>query len=83
MSDPANYRTKDELEEFRSFDPIERLKAYMIRKKVATEDDFKKIMDEIEQEVLDSIDFAEDSDFPEESALFDHIYTQEDFPFTT
>lgn len=81
MSDPGNYRTKEELEEFRSFDPIERMKDYIIKEKVATKEQLDEIVEEVEQEVLEAIDFAENSDFPEESELFEHVYTQEDFPF--
>ena len=33
MSDPGNYRTKEELDEFKQIDPIERLKTYMVDKK--------------------------------------------------
>lgn len=81
MSDPGNYRTKEELEEFRGFDPIERLKSYILENKIAKEDDFKKIMDEVDEEVLDAVDFADNSDFPDDSELFDDVFTQTDYPF--
>lgn len=83
MSDPGNYRTKEELEEFKSFDPIERLKSYMIDNKLAVEDDFKAIEDEIEQIVLDAIDFAEKSDFPDPKELYEDVYEQQDYPYHT
>lgn len=81
MSDPGNYRSKDELEEFRNFDPIERLKIYMYENKLVSEKDVEKVTEEIEQQVLDAIDFAEKSDFPDESELYDDVYAQEDYPF--
>lgn len=83
MSDPGNYRTKDELEEFRSFDPIERLKTYMLENKLVSEEEVKSIEDEINKEVLDAIDFAEESEFPPASDLYEHVYVQENFPFHT
>jgi len=81
MSDPGNYRTKEELEEFRGFDPIERFKSYLIDNKIAKEDDIKAIEDEIEQEVLDAIEFAENSEQPDPDELYTDTYTQEDYPF--
>jgi pyruvate dehydrogenase E1 component alpha subunit len=81
MSDPGNYRTKEELEEFRSYDPIERLKTYMREQKLAVDDDFKAVEDDIEQLVLDAIDFAEESDFPDPKELFEDVYEQQDYPY--
>ncbi len=81
MSDPQNYRTKDELEEFRSFDPIERLKDYILKEKIQTQKEIDEVIEEVDQEVLDAIDFAEKSDAPDDHELFEDIYVQEDFPF--
>lgn len=81
MSDPGNYRTKEELEEFRSYDPIERLKTYMREQKLAVDDDFKAVEDDVEQIVLDAIDFAEESDFPDPKELFEDVYEQQDYPY--
>lgn len=81
MSDPGNYRTKEELEEFRSFDPIERLKKYILDNKIAAEEDLKAIDYEINEVVLGAIDFAEESDFPDPSELYDDVYEEENYPF--
>lgn len=81
MSDPANYRTKEELEEFRSFDPIERLKTYMRDHDIMNQEQIDEVLEEVEQEILDAIEFAENSDVPDESELYDDVYVQEDFPF--
>ena len=83
MSDPQNYRTKEELEEFKSFDPIERLKDYILKKKLAKQDDLTAIDEKIEKTVLDSIDFAEESAFPDLEDLYKHVYAEDDFPWTT
>jgi pyruvate dehydrogenase E1 component alpha subunit len=81
MSDPGNYRTKEELEEFKQTDPIERLKTYVSEKKLVKDEEIEEITSRIEQEVLDAIDFAEESDFPEPEALFHDVYVENDFPF--
>lgn len=81
MSDPGNYRTKEELDEFRNIDPIERLKTYIFDKKVAKKEEIEKIMEEIEAEVLEAIEFAEESPFPEPSELYDHVFSGDDFVY--
>ena len=79
MSDPQKYRTKEELEEYQKTDPIQRLKTYLIDNKVATKKKIEEIEEKVEQEVLDSIDFAEESPFPEDEALFEDMYAGEQF----
>ncbi len=79
MSDPQKYRTKEELEEYQKTDPIQRLKTYIIDNKVATKKKIEEIEEKIEQSVLDSIDFAEESPFPDDEALFEDMYAGEQF----
>lgn len=83
MSDPANYRTDEELEEFRKTDPIERLTTYITKQKIAGKGDLDKINKEIDQEVLDAVEFAEESDFPATEDLYKDVYAEDDFPFPT
>jgi len=81
MSDPGNYRTKEEMEEFRETDPIERLKTYILKSKIATETEVQAWMDAVEAEVLDAVEFADNSPQPDLSELFDHVYVENDYPF--
>lgn len=83
MSDPQNYRTKEEMEDFKSFDPIERLKDYILKKKIAKQEDIDAIDERIEKTVLDSIDFADNSPFPDLEDLYKDVYVEDDFPWTT
>lgn len=83
MSDPGNYRSKEELEEFKHIDPIERLKGYLLEKNITNQEEIDNIMEEVEQEVLDSIDFAENSGFPAPEELYEDVYAENDFPFLT
>ena len=64
MSDPAKYRTKDELEEYKNSDPIEIVRAEILKKKLATQSDLEKISKEIIEEVKAAADFALQSKFP-------------------
>ena len=81
MSDPAKYRTKEELEEYKSQDPIENALAVIKKKKYATEKEIIAIQERVKAQVQESVDFAEESDFPDASELFDDVYVQEDYPF--
>ncbi len=75
MADPELYRDKAEVEEWKKKDPIHAYRALLIKEKVFT----KAQADALDQEVLAEIEaaakFALDSPFPDESTLFDDIYT--------
>ncbi len=81
VSDPAKYRTAEELETYKHQDPIDQLKAYLLDHKLLTD----KVLEEIDQVILKEIDeaeaFAEASEFPDPAELFTDNYLQEDYPF--
>ena len=81
MSDPAKYRTKEELEEYKTLDPIEAALKKIKAHKYATEAELKKIQDKVKAQVQESIDFSEESKFPDASELYKDVYKQEDYPF--
>jgi pyruvate dehydrogenase E1 component alpha subunit len=81
MSDPAKYRTREEVNEYRKKDPIEQVRDVILEQKYATEDDLKAIDDKIKEAVEASVKFAEESDFPDAKEAFIDIYQQEDYPF--
>lgn len=83
MSDPAKYRTKEELEEYRSQDPIEKVRATILSKKYLTEAQLEEIDNRVKAVVNESVDFAENSPWPAESELFTDVYVQNDYPFIT
>jgi pyruvate dehydrogenase E1 component alpha subunit len=75
MSDPAKYRTKEEVQKMREeHDPIEQVKARLLRAKQATEDDLKKIDAEIRDVVTAAADFAVNDLVPDEAELWTDIY---------
>lgn len=61
MSDPAKYRTKDEVDEKKDLDPITTLKKVMMEDHGVSEDDLKTIDKEIKAIVKDAADFAQES----------------------
>jgi pyruvate dehydrogenase E1 component alpha subunit len=81
MSDPQKYRTKEEMESKKNEDPIIRLKSYMIEHDIASNDDLDAVDEEVKQEVMDSVEFAEQSPFPPVETMYEDVYVQEDYPF--
>jgi len=84
MSDPEGYRSKDELNEYKKVDPIERLKKYMKDKDLADDNKIESIENSVEEKVQEAMDFADESDFPDEGDLYKHVYAEdEDADFHT
>lgn len=81
MSDPAKYRTKEELQHYKNEDPILHLKAYLKEHDVCTEDELKVIDAKIKEIVTASIEFAEQSPYPDPSELYEDVYMQKDYPY--
>lgn len=81
MSDPAKYRTKEELAEYKKKDPIEQVKQTILKNKISTEEELNKIDAEIKQRVVESVQFAEDSPFPDASEAYRDVYMDADYPF--
>jgi pyruvate dehydrogenase E1 component alpha subunit len=74
MSDPAKYRSKDEVQKMRSeHDPIEQVKARLTEKGWASEDELKQIDKEVRDIVADSADFAQADPEPDASELYTDI----------
>jgi pyruvate dehydrogenase E1 component alpha subunit len=81
MSDPAKYRTKEEVEEYKGRDPIEQVKEVILDKKYATVEELKEIDKRLKADVMKSVEFAEKSEFPPASDAYTDVYAQEDYPF--
>lgn len=74
MSDPAKYRTKDEVTTMRAErDPIEQVKKRILEEKHASEDDLKEIEKEVRAIVTEAVDFATDDPEPDASELWTDI----------
>lgn len=74
MSDPGKYRSKDEVEKFKTErDPIEGIKKAMAKEYGVTEDDLKPIDKEVKDIVAEAAQFSQDSPFPAESELWTDI----------
>jgi pyruvate dehydrogenase E1 component alpha subunit len=76
MSDPASYRTKEELEGFKRQDPIVHLKLHLLEKKMLTEEEFKTIDTECRKMSEETVKYAEESPEPPPGELFDHVFLE-------
>ncbi len=75
MSDPAKYRSKEEVQKMREeHDPIEQVKARLLLSNRATEDDLKKMDADIREIVTAAADFAVADAQPAEAELYTDIY---------
>lgn len=83
MSDPAKYRTKEEVEEYKEKDPINVVLKTIMDNGWATEDEIEQINEKVKMEVQESVDFAEESPWPDESEVYKDIYVEDDYPYIT
>jgi pyruvate dehydrogenase E1 component alpha subunit len=81
MSDPAKYRTKEELEEYKAKDPIEQVLAVLKQNKWIDEKGIEEAEEKVKQVVEESVEFAENSPFPDAEELYKDVYVQEDYPY--
>ncbi|RIL10456.1 MAG: pyruvate dehydrogenase (acetyl-transferring) E1 component subunit alpha [Proteobacteria bacterium] len=72
MADPAKYRTEQELEEWKSKDPIKVIAEKLTA--MSMDSTRQKIDQEIEEEINDAVRFAEESPFPDPRTAADYVY---------
>lgn len=81
VSDPAKYRTKEEVQEYMDRDPVKQTEARILKEKIASEEEIKQIKSRVKKEIEEAVKFAEESPYPDPSALYEDNYVQEDYPF--
>ncbi|HZF64320.1 MAG TPA: pyruvate dehydrogenase (acetyl-transferring) E1 component subunit alpha [Chitinophagaceae bacterium] len=83
ISDPQKYRTKEELEEYKSKDPIGILLTTMKENNLATDEEINQINQRVEQAVTESVKFAEESPIPADDEMLKDVYVDQNYPFIT
>jgi pyruvate dehydrogenase E1 component subunit alpha len=74
MSDPAKYRTREEVQKVRTEqDPIEQVRNRILQKKLASEDELKKIDGRVRDIVNEAAEFATNDPEPEPSELWTDV----------
>jgi len=81
MSDPQKYRTKEEVDQYKAKDSIDRLAAHLMEdrkgpdgKPVLSEQQFMELQTEVKNAVKAALDFAEASPIPDESELYTDVF---------
>jgi len=78
MSDPARYRTRQEVNKVKDEqDPIDLIKQMLLKKKYSTEEKLKELDQAIKQLITQAADFAQQSPEPDENELWTDIYQGE------
>jgi len=78
MSDPAKYRSKEEVNEFKeNRDPIDNLRNYLLSAKKVKESDLEDIEKSVKALVAEVVEFAQNSPEPDPSELMTDIYNDE------
>jgi pyruvate dehydrogenase E1 component alpha subunit len=77
MSDPAKYRSKEEVSKVRKeSDPIDNLREVLLKHKMTTEESLKEIDREIKAVVTEAATFAQESPEPDPSELYTDILVE-------
>jgi len=77
-ADPEDYRSKEEVEEWRKRDPIETFGRRLVEEEYLDGDEPKALDEEAVAAVDESVRFADDAPFPPPEALYDHVYVMGD-----
>jgi pyruvate dehydrogenase E1 component alpha subunit len=81
MSDPQKYRTKEEVAKYQDIDPLTTTLNAILKNKYADQKWADEIEDKVNKIVQESVDFSENSPWPDDDELYKDIYVQEDYPF--
>ena len=81
ISDPQKYRTKEEVEEYKQKDPIEQVLKTIRDKRFASEEEINAINQRVDDQVEESVKFAEESPWPDDSEVYKDIYVDPNYPF--
>lgn len=81
MSDPQKYRSKEEMEEYKLQDPVEITLRKLKEEYKITDQENEVIIERVKSQVEESVKFAEESPWPDDSEVFKDVYVQEDYPF--
>ena len=73
--DPTTYRPAGELEESLKKDPIIRIEQFMIQNQIKTAEELEAIQADIDQQIKDAVEFAENSPLPSLESAVEDVYT--------
>ncbi|MEO1301306.1 MAG: pyruvate dehydrogenase (acetyl-transferring) E1 component subunit alpha [Bacteroidota bacterium] len=83
ISDPATYRSKQELADYKQQDSIERVRETILAHTLATAAELVDIDKQVTQKIEAAVAYAEASPYPQPEEAYQHVYTQPSYPFLT
>lgn len=81
MSDPQKYRSKIEVEEYKTQDPLFAILKTIQDNNYLSEQEIKTIQDRVKKQVDEAVKFAEESPLPAASELYEDVYSEPNYPF--
>jgi pyruvate dehydrogenase E1 component alpha subunit len=81
ISDPQKYRTKEEVDEYKSKDPIQMVLKTILDNKLATQAEIDAINKRVDAIVDGSVKFAEESPWPNDDEVLKDVYMDKNYPF--
>jgi pyruvate dehydrogenase E1 component alpha subunit len=74
VGDKEVYRREDIEEVREQYDPLKRYREKLLKDSWLTEEEYARICDEVDAEIEEAVQFAQDSPFPEESEAYENLY---------
>ncbi|MGZ3882397.1 MAG: pyruvate dehydrogenase (acetyl-transferring) E1 component subunit alpha, partial [Flavisolibacter sp.] len=71
----------EEVEEYKSKDPISALLKTIYDGKIASEEEIRQINERVDVAVAESVKFAEESPWPDDSEVYKDVYVDQNYPF--
>ncbi|MGV3593777.1 MAG: pyruvate dehydrogenase (acetyl-transferring) E1 component subunit alpha [Sediminibacterium sp.] len=81
ISDPQKYRSKEEVDEYKEQDPISKVRTTILENGFATEEFLNDIDKRIDAVVEESVRFAEESPWPDDSEVLKDVYIDQNYSF--
>ena len=81
ISDPQKYRTKEEVDEYKGKDPIQQVLSTILDNNYATQEEIESINKRVDAIVEESVKFAEESPWPDDSEVLKDVYVDQNYPF--
>jgi pyruvate dehydrogenase E1 component alpha subunit len=81
ISDPQKYRTKEEVDEYKGRDPLQMVLKTIMDNKFATTAEIEAINQRVNAIVDESVKFAEESPWPDDSEVLKDVYMDQNYPF--
>ncbi|MBI3140088.1 MAG: pyruvate dehydrogenase (acetyl-transferring) E1 component subunit alpha [Sphingobacteriales bacterium] len=81
ISDPQKYRTKEEVDEYKGKDPIQLVLKTILDNRFASQEEINAIDRRVEGFVEESVKFAEESPWPDDSEVLKDVYIDQHYPF--